>query len=231
MSARDLRQGGRVASGEKARRGRPPRTSARELELIALRLFTERGFEDTTVEDISAEAGVSSRTFFRYFDAKSDVLWYQFDDEVTALREQFDTVPDRLALMDAIREVVLSVNRYTTEDIPELRRRIHLLSTAPALQTSSTRHYDAWERAVTEYAARRLDQPVDSLLPIAIGRATLAVCRAAYDLWLTRADADLTVYLAEAITALARGFAPGRGPQPTPDRAARSYSRRAVRAR
>src|SRR5712691_9666645 len=49
------------------RRGRPPGTSRRELELIALRLFTEQGFDNTTIEQIAAEAGVSKRTFFRYF--------------------------------------------------------------------------------------------------------------------------------------------------------------------
>ena len=51
-----------VASG---RRGRPPGTSRRELELIALRLFSEQGFDNTTIEQIAAEAGVSKRTFFR----------------------------------------------------------------------------------------------------------------------------------------------------------------------
>ena len=56
--ATDLRTGG-------GRRGRPPGTSARELEVIALRLFTEDGFEDTTVDRIAAAAGVSKRTFFR----------------------------------------------------------------------------------------------------------------------------------------------------------------------
>jgi len=50
--ATDLRSGG-------GRRGRPPGTSARDLEVISLRLFSELGFEDTTVERIAAAAGVS----------------------------------------------------------------------------------------------------------------------------------------------------------------------------
>ena len=68
-------------------------------------------------------------------------------------------------------------------------------------------HYDAWERAIVDYVARRSRQPADSLYPLAVGRATLAACRAAYDRWAARADADLTVYLDAALRALAAGFA------------------------
>jgi TetR/AcrR family transcriptional regulator, regulator of mycofactocin system len=208
MQAADSREQG--PSGP--RRGRPPGTSARELELISLRLFTDVGFEDTTVERIAAEAGVSRRTFFRYFESKADVLWHAFDGEVTALRAAFSAVPDAIPMMEAIRQVVVGANRYRAEDVPELRTRINLISSEPALQASAAHHYDAWERAVTEFAAARLGQPADSLNPLAIGRATLAVCRAAYDLWVARAtgdraDADLTVYLDQALRALAAGFA------------------------
>jgi TetR/AcrR family transcriptional regulator, regulator of mycofactocin system len=192
----------------RARRGRPPGTSARELELVSLRLFTEHGFEETTVERIAAAAGVSKRTFFRYFESKADVLWHAFDGEVRALRAAFAAVPGHTPLMDAIRQVVVGVNQYRAEDVPELRTRMNLIGSVPALQASAAHHYDAWERAVSEFAADRLGQPADSLYPLAIGRATLAVCRSAYDRWVDRADADLTVYLDLAMRALGAGFDP-----------------------
>jgi TetR/AcrR family transcriptional regulator, regulator of mycofactocin system len=188
------------------RRGRPPGTSARELEIVALRLFTEQGFEDTTVEQIAAAAGVSRRTFFRYYDTKAAVLWHEFDHEVEALRAAFGAVPDDIALMEAIRQVVVGVNHYQAEDVAELRLRINLIGAVPALQASSAPHYDAWERAVSEFAADRLGRGSDELIPLAIGRATLAACRAAFDTWVTRADADLPVYLDQALAALGRGF-------------------------
>jgi mycofactocin system transcriptional regulator len=191
-----------------ARRGRPPGTSARDLELVSLRLFTEHGFEDTTVERIAAAAGVSRRTFFRYFDSKADVLWHAFDGEVRSLRAAFADVPPDVPLMAAIRQVVVGVNRYRAEDVPELRTRMNLIGSVPALADSAAHHYDSWERAVSEFAASRLGQPADSLYPLAIGRATLAVCRSAYDRWTERADADLTVYLDRALRALAAGFDP-----------------------
>jgi TetR/AcrR family transcriptional regulator, regulator of mycofactocin system len=198
---------GPLLPGPAGRRGRPPGTSARALELIALRLFSANGFEDTTVERIAAAAGVSRRTFFRYFDSKADVLWHAFDGEVLALRAAFAAIPATVPLMEAIRQVVVGVNHYRAEDVQELRTRMNLIGSVPALQASAAHHYDAWERAVSEFAASRLGQSPDSLIPLAIGRATLAVCRAAYDNWVERGDADLTVYLADALRALARGFA------------------------
>jgi TetR/AcrR family transcriptional regulator, regulator of mycofactocin system len=191
-----------------ARRGRPPGTSARALELVALDLFTTQGFDETTVEQIATAAGVSRRTFFRYFDSKAAVVWNEFDAEVRELRAAFAAVPPEAGLMAAIRDVVVSVNHYRAEDVPELRARMHLIAGVPALQASAARHYDAWEQAVADFAAGRLGVPVDSLYPLAIGRTTLAACRAAFERWAVRADADLTVYLDAALTALASGFDP-----------------------
>jgi mycofactocin system transcriptional regulator len=178
--------------------------------MIAMRLFSEQGFEDTTVEQIAGAAGVSRRTFFRYFDSKADVLWHAFDGEVRALRAAFSLVPADVPLMTAIRHVVLIVNHDRPRDA-ELRTRMNLIGSVPALQASAANHYGAWERAVSEFAGQRLGGPADSLLPLAIGRATLAVCRAAYDHWVEQADADLTVYLDEALWALADGFRPTAG--------------------
>lgn len=189
-------------------RGRPPGTSRRQLELIALRLFTERGFDETTIEQIAAAAGVSRRTFFRYFDSKASALWGEFDAEVGAIRAALAAVPARVPMMDAIRRAVVAANHHRAADIPELRTRMNLIISVPALQSSAAVRYDAWERAVSDFAAARTGQPAGSLYPLAIGRATLAACRAAYDRWCARGDADLTVYLDAALKALAAGFAP-----------------------
>jgi mycofactocin system transcriptional regulator len=196
-----------AVEAESPRRGRPPRTSARELELIALRLFTECGFDNTTIEQITNEAGVSERTFFRYFSSKASVLWSEFDTEVGVIQAALARIPADVPMMEAIRRAVVSSNHYRAEDVPELRLRMNLISTVPALQGSAATHYDGWERAISKFAATRLGQPADSLYPLAIGRAALAACRAAYDRWAARADNDLTVYLDAALTALAAGFA------------------------
>lgn len=159
------------------------------------------------------------------------MLWGDFDAEVAALQEAFQHMGDDVPLMTAIRQVVVGVNQHRAEAIPELRARINLINAVPALHASAAPHYDAWERAVAAFAAARLGQPADSLYPLAIGRATLAACRAAYERWLARADHELTVYLDLALRALDAGFAgPAVTAQPPCSRTrARNRSRRQPR--
>jgi TetR/AcrR family transcriptional regulator, regulator of mycofactocin system len=193
---------------ETVRRGRPPSTSRRELQRIALRLFDAHGFDNTTIEQIAAEAGVSERTFFRYFTTKASVLWAEFESEVDAIRDALADVPESVPMMDAIRTAVVAANHYRAEDVPEMRMRMALIATEPALSFGAAEHYAHWEQAVSDFAARRLGLPAESLYPLAVGRTVLAACRAAYDRWSDRADSDLPAYLDAALSALAAGFAP-----------------------
>ncbi len=198
-----------VVGPDGGRRGRPRSTSRRELQAIAVRLFAEQGFEATTIEQVTAEAGVSERTFFRYFTSKASVLWSEFETEVAAIRAALAVVPDTVPMMDAIRGAVVAANHYRAEDVPEMRLRMSLIATEPALSFGAAEHYADWELAVSEFAARRLGQPAESLYCLAVGRAVLAACRAAYDRWSARADNDLPWYLDAVLTALASGFDPG----------------------
>ena len=197
-----------AAGRDGARRGRPPSTSRRELQRIALGLFDAHGFDNTTIEQIAAEAGVSERTFFRYFTTKASVLWAEFDTEVAAIRDALADVPESVPMMDAIRTAVVAANHYRAEDVPDMRMRMALIATEPALSFGAAEHYAHWEQAVSDFAGRRLGLPADSLYPLAVGRTVLAACRAAYDRWSDRADRDLPTYLDAVLSALAAGFAP-----------------------
>ncbi len=66
--------------------GRAPATTHGELSHVALRLFLERGFEETTVDDIVQVAGIGRRTFFRYFRSKNDLPWGDFDTLLERMR-------------------------------------------------------------------------------------------------------------------------------------------------
>lgn len=184
------------------RRGRPPVSGPRELELIALRLFLVKGYEQTTVLDIASEAGITRRSFHRYFSSKADVLWHGFDDEIERLSAELAESGDAMPVHETIHAAVLAVNRYTAEDIPELRSRMELIGSVPALQASAASRYDAWERAISGYVASRTGASPSALYPLLLGRTVLAACRTAFDLWVRQGDRDLGWFLDTALDLL-----------------------------
>ena len=188
------------------RRGPRPRTNAREIASVGLRLFAEHGFAETTIDQIAAAAGVSRTTFFRYFGSKSDVLWTEFDAEADSLRAHLAAAPAGLPSMEAVRQAVLAVYARPGS-IPGLRARCRLISAAPELAASAAAHYDGWVRAISDFIARRTGAPASAVVPTAAGRATLAVCTTAYEKWSRDPGANFIAYLDEALRALAAGFA------------------------
>jgi AcrR family transcriptional regulator len=124
--------------------GHRERKKARTREQLteaAVRLFADRGFEQTRVEDIAAAADVVPRTFFRYFASKDDALfsWYDLsrDATVAALRSRPRGEGLVTALITALHESVRAsgaqqVVRLTGQAIaksPELQRRLDAIRT------------------------------------------------------------------------------------------------------
>jgi AcrR family transcriptional regulator len=101
----------------------------------ALRLFADKGYDQTTVDDIAHAAAMSPRTFFRYFPSKEDVvLWDEYDER--PMQELLRTRPgeDRLAqLILRIREIFAEIYQTDRElllartklsfAVPEIRAR------------------------------------------------------------------------------------------------------------
>jgi mycofactocin system transcriptional regulator len=189
--------------------GRRRVTSRAELEQAAFDLFDRQGFEETTIDDIAAAAGIGRRTFFRYFPSKNDIPWGDFDGELDRMRAQLSTFPAQLALMDALREAIVDFNRIAPDQVPQHRRRMCLILWVPALKAHSTLRFTAWRQVVAEFAATRLGVPPGSLAPQAVAHAVLGVAVAAYEQWLETEGADLSELLDAAMRHLAAACTAG----------------------
>ncbi|WP_162908251.1 TetR family transcriptional regulator [Allorhizocola rhizosphaerae] len=104
------------------------------LEDAALALFGRKGYEETTVEEIAAEAGVSVRTFFRYFASKRHVL---FGDvayhRISLLGERLAKRPPEEDPLDSVRAVLEELDFTDPAELAQIRTRMALMQEQPSL--------------------------------------------------------------------------------------------------
>ncbi|MBO0805756.1 MAG: mycofactocin system transcriptional regulator [Nocardiopsaceae bacterium] len=204
----------RVLTQTRPERHRPERhpgrkrvTSREELERAAFALFGAKGFEETTVDDIAAAAGIGRRTFFRYFPSKNDVAWGEFDRELDRMRAMLKDFAPEVPLMEAVRLALIDFNAVPAEQVPLHRRRMELILRVPTLFAHSALRFTAWRQVIAEFVAARTGRVGDELAPQAIAHAVLGVALAAYEHWLDDAEADLAALLDDAMRQLDAAFA------------------------
>ncbi len=190
----------------RAARGRPRSTSREEAARAALELFVRDGFEQTTVSDVAAALGIGRRTLFRYFESKNDMVWGDFDWVLDRLRRGLADAPPDEPMMTAIARAVLDSNHYEGESLQELRLRMRLITTVPALQAHSMVRYSEWRAVLAEFVARRLDQQPDDLIPLMVGHMALGTSMAAFARWVEHPHEDLEDHLRGGYERLARAF-------------------------
>jgi TetR/AcrR family transcriptional regulator, regulator of mycofactocin system len=186
--------------------GRPRTTSRHEVQRVALRLFAERGFDQTTLDEIAAAVGVSRRTLFRYYASKNDIVWGEFSEHLAGLRERLADAPADQPLMEVLRRAVVAFNDYGAQELPELRIRMSLITSVPALQGHSMLRYQDWCDVIAEFVAARLGREPDDQLPQVIANAALGAAMATYRHWIMHPETDLLAGLDEAFRLLAAGF-------------------------
>lgn len=155
-----------------------------ELADAATRLFTERGFDETTVEAIAAEVGVSGRTFFRYFGSKEDVLFGFLEKMGDELRARLELRPPSEAPLVALRRSFdLIVERFD-QDRPRALTLLRLTRQTPSLRARHLDKQDQWEDALTAALATRIGvNPDDDLRPRLYASVALSAVDVAIRHW------------------------------------------------
>jgi AcrR family transcriptional regulator len=103
------------------------------LSVAALDLYLERGYDQTTVADIAARAGVTERTFFRHFADKREVLFDATNQFETAVVAAITSAPADLSTMDVIELAMSEGPAFLEERRAHARRRAAALDVTPAL--------------------------------------------------------------------------------------------------
>ncbi|MCP3014797.1 TetR/AcrR family transcriptional regulator [Nocardiopsis dassonvillei] len=202
-------------------RGGQARGDTRAVVLAAVRLFTEDGFEATTMDQIAAATGVSRRSLFRRFGSKEDILFAEHDELFATVEGFLEASPDdpltsvlsatRLVLQGYLGDPEITVPRY---------RLVRAHARLRDREVAMTARYQA---AFSRYLARRGGGGDRSLAAGMVAASLIAAHNHVLRGWLRGPEQDVREVWArfdEAMEFVRRAAAPmlRTAPEPRRDR-------------
>ncbi|WP_460355478.1 TetR/AcrR family transcriptional regulator [Actinoallomurus acanthiterrae] len=117
----------------------------------ALRLFAERGYEETTIADIAEAADVSPRTFFSYFPSKEDVVFAEIDERLTEVWEGVARRPAGETPLESMRRIVFEmIEALATAHGEYGAIQVQLILERPSLQARALKRMNDTEQHIVE---------------------------------------------------------------------------------
>ncbi len=170
------------------------------LEEAALELYTERGFDETTVAEIAERAGLTERTFFRHFADKREVLFGGQDDLLELFVTAVADAPESMSPLDAVGAALMAAGPVFEDRHTHARRRQAVIAANPRLQERELTKLSAIATALADSLRRR---GVNDSTAKLTAEAGVAVFKVAFDRWINEGRRDqLPQYLRESLDEL-----------------------------
>lgn len=165
-----------------------------------MRLFLDRGFDATTLEDIADAADVSRRSLFHYFASKEELVFSTKAEFPVRLAEAVARRPREEPLLDMVENALLDMAaRYLTAEERALARLIH---DTPALSAGDQAKYEMVERALAAALAERKALPEPDTACRVAAATAIGILKLSTDAWLAGNDPGPDVYGRAAFAAL-----------------------------
>jgi AcrR family transcriptional regulator len=172
------------------------------LAQAASELFAERGFEQTTVEDIAARAGLTKRTFFRHFADKREVLFAGGEEFKERFVRTLAAVPAEVAPLEAVAVSLEAAGAALQTRAVFARERQAIIAANPELQERELVKLAGISAALAASLRERgVEEPAASLT----AEAGMGVFRVAFEQWVTDPapkPRDLPARIRESLDAL-----------------------------
>jgi AcrR family transcriptional regulator len=197
-------------------RERKKQRTRQALRQAALELFQERGFEATTIADITAAADVAPRTFFSYFQTKEDVVLdessQRFDQHQQTLRQR----PAGEPLLVAFRRAALQIAADMQTQSDQQRTLARIVASTPAIQARIRQRMGQWEEQLAAMIAEERNAPPDDLDSHVVAAALIGVLRSVQRIAVAaEMQLDLPALMDHAFDLLESGLA-GSAAHPRP---------------
>ena len=163
-------------------------------------LFAEKGYDETTVDEIADRAGVSRRSFFRYFSSKSDLMASGIMDYGTFLSEAVRACPPGSSVSDVVHRAVLQVAQQCTAR-SHTRRVMQIVARYPAAKEAlNSRAPELRKRVEAAFASR--GRAFRRLPPGVLTDLTLAILDAVFHFWFRQGEQDIETSTNEVLATL-----------------------------
>lgn len=157
----------------------------------AVDLFVAKGFDQTTVDDIARAAGVSKRSFFRYFSSKNDLMGQGMVTYGMHITDAIAACPPSRAVLEIVRHTVRQV-AVTAAAYPRVRKIAHVAATSVAAREAQlSRLADLEDRVADAYRVRVHAAANDELTPRLLAELTLSILDVTFREWLAHDKQDI----------------------------------------
>ncbi len=194
---------------ERDRRGRPAEINPALLAATAMQLFTERGFDNVTMDEIAAAAGTSRRSIFRYFPSKSHLVWGGVGDASDRFHRTVDRgVQQTGSSMDAaqlIRDAFVQTAAFEPEQVEVTRQRLLIIQNNPALLSFGLESLGDLRTGIAEFVLQHTSI-ADSFRAQLIAEVIASAGFSALVWWAGNSDEDPTVVMGRAMDLLEKGI-------------------------
>jgi AcrR family transcriptional regulator len=181
-----------VMANQMGLRERRRRQTSADIRDAAVRLAGDRGFDKVTIEEICAEAGVSTRTFFNYFPTKESAIAYGPSDIPAELVEEF--VAAGSGPYSVVLAELITLAAHHLRDMPPRRElavgMLELAKTTPAVLAAFLSDLERFQNQLTDIVARRQAMRPDDEVPALIAALALTAIRSGIERWASGEQED-----------------------------------------
>jgi AcrR family transcriptional regulator len=170
------------------------------LEQAALDLYQERGFEQTMVTEIAERAGLTERTFFRYFADKREVLFGGQDMLLNIYVSAIEAAPASATPLDAVAAALEAAIPVFRDRHELVRQRQAVIAANPELQEREMLKRAVLTSAITDALRNRGVPALEASIAAEVGAITFKI---AFDRWVSEPDEqDLSRLIQESLDQL-----------------------------
>ena len=172
------------------------------IQAAAMRLFLDRGFDATTLDEIAVAADVSRRSLFHYFASKEEIVFSTKADFPALLAEAVGRRPADEPLLDMVENALMDLAEGHLS--PQMRDLTRLIHDTPALSAGDQAKYELVERVLAKALADRKGLPETDIACRVTAASAIGILKLSTQAWLAGTDAGPDTFGRAAFAALRR---------------------------